>query len=255
MSKGIFKYPGSKNKAAKEIISYFPEHDLYVEVFGGSAAVLRHKPVSNREIYNDIRGDIVNLFKVIAFEFEEFQKRVRWLINSRQLFYEFKQYVKCHQPIEDPVKHAVMTYYTLRFGYAGRRSGWSLNIRQNAVPRVDVKYLEQLHERIKNVQFTNMDWEELIMRVDSEKTLFYLDPPYPGKGDLYGCPGWNHEYFENKLEQINGTWILSYPYPLEGWFSIPIKMQYSLKRRQSITEYLISNKPFKKQDQLKRWLT
>lgn len=252
--KGLFKYPGSKNKAAMEIISYFPEHELYVEPFGGSAAVLRHKPPSRREIFNDIRGDIVNLFRVLAFDMERFLEKAEWLVNSRQLFYEFKEWVRSHPPEEDPVIHAVMTYYLLRFGFAGRRSGWGLNINQNSIPGIDTEYLRSVHERLRKVQFTNLDWKALVRKVDGKRTLFYMDPPYPGKGDLYGMHDWDHAEFEGYLRHIEGAWILSYPHQLEGWHCIPIEMQYSLKRRERVTEWLISNRPLKRQERLEKYI-
>lgn len=39
----ILKYPGAKNKLAKWIISYIPEHSVYVEPFFGSGAVFFNK--------------------------------------------------------------------------------------------------------------------------------------------------------------------------------------------------------------------
>ena len=41
--RSIIKYPGSKFRIAKQIISYFPEHRTYLEPFFGSGAVLFNK--------------------------------------------------------------------------------------------------------------------------------------------------------------------------------------------------------------------
>ena len=237
--KSLFRYPGSKNKAAYEIISHFPNHRVYVDVFGGSAAVLRHKHPSKLEVYNDINSDLVNLFKVLAFRFEEFSTRIKWLVNSRELFYDFKKNMS-----KDPVERAVMSYYLLKFGFAGRRSGWPLLVNQHSAPKLDIPFLESVHKRLERVQFTNYDYETCIRKLDAKDTLFYLDPPYPGRGDLYHVD-WDHEQFEAILSTIQGTWIMSYPVPIEEWHSKEIKIQYSMKKREIVTEYLISNHPLR----------
>src|SRR5258706_9367454 len=56
---------GGKSKLAQRIIEHFPEHRTYVEVFGGSAAVLITKKPAGVEVYNDIDGQLVNLFRIL----------------------------------------------------------------------------------------------------------------------------------------------------------------------------------------------
>ena len=48
------KYSGAKWLLADWIISHFPPHETYLDVFGGSAAVLIQKPPAKYEIYNDL---------------------------------------------------------------------------------------------------------------------------------------------------------------------------------------------------------
>jgi DNA adenine methylase len=81
----IFPYIGGKFYMLDVILKLIPKHDIYVEVFGGSAKVLLNKPPSNIEIYNDYDKKIANLFYVVAFKFEEFYEKVNRIVYSRAL--------------------------------------------------------------------------------------------------------------------------------------------------------------------------
>ncbi len=241
-TKGVFRYPGSKNKVAQEINQYFPKHKIFVEVFGGSAAVLLRKERSKVEIYNDIKKELVNFFQVLVYDYSKFISKAKFIINSKDWFYQLRN--DKNGP-EDKINAAINTYYLLKFGFNGRRSGWPLNIEQNSRPPINEKFLLKVHERLKKVQFTNQDYQKLILKTDSRNTLFYLDPPYLGVGsNLYN--EFDNDEFEKFLQSIDDPWILSYPTKLSEWYHQEIKIQYSMSKRENVTEYLISNRPFVK---------
>ena len=60
----LLRYYGAKWMLAPWIISYMPQHRVYVEPYGGGGAVLLRKSRVHEEIYNDLDSDIVNLFRV-----------------------------------------------------------------------------------------------------------------------------------------------------------------------------------------------
>jgi hypothetical protein len=61
----VLRYHGGKFRLAPNLIALFPEHRVYTEVYGGGGSVLMLKPCCYSEIYNDLDGEVVNVFRVL----------------------------------------------------------------------------------------------------------------------------------------------------------------------------------------------
>lgn len=69
--KTILKYPGAKNRIADWIVSFIPEHKVYLEPFFGGGAVFFHKQKSRIETINDLDNNVYTFFKVLRDKPEE----------------------------------------------------------------------------------------------------------------------------------------------------------------------------------------
>ena len=125
MSKGIkhpaIRYHGGKFRLAPWIIGYFPEHRCFVEPFGGAASVLLRKEPSEAEVYNDLDGDVVNLFRVLRDPIAS-----RSLIDACALTpYSRTEFQCAYAPTCDPVEQArrLIVRATMGFGSAGATKG------------------------------------------------------------------------------------------------------------------------------------
>jgi len=102
ITRPIMRYPGGKYSLAKWVISHFPAHETYVELFGGAASVLMRKPRSIGEVYNDLNGDVVNVFRVLR-NYEQAAQLARMLALTP---YANEEYRLAYEPCDDPIERA-----------------------------------------------------------------------------------------------------------------------------------------------------
>ena len=86
----LFAYPGGKWPIRHLVVSAFPDHKTYVDVFGGSAAILLTKEPSDGEIFNDKNSMLANFFRVVKHRPAELAERARHWIHSRELWDEIR---------------------------------------------------------------------------------------------------------------------------------------------------------------------
>lgn len=86
---------GGKKLLRKKILEQFPEegtYNRYVEVFGGAAWVLFSKEKhADFEVYNDVNGNLVNLFRCVKYHPETVQKELDWLLMSWEQFFDARE--------------------------------------------------------------------------------------------------------------------------------------------------------------------
>lgn len=202
---------GGKKLLRKEIVSRFPEDfDRYAEVFGGAAWVLFYKEKGNHEeVYNDINGELVNLFRCVKYHPEAIEKELKLTLNSREVFENYKS-AKGLSGMTD-IQRASRYLYLIRASYGAKIENFGMRNRDIT----DVSDIYEIKNRLAKVVIEHKSYEELIRRYDKPKTLFYCDPPYHKTEHMYDTGDFvfddnQHINLRNTLSRIKGKFILSY---------------------------------------------
>jgi DNA adenine methylase len=183
MLRPLMRYPGGKWKIAPWIIENLPRHEVYVEVCGGAASVLLRKPMSRTEIYNDVDGDVVNVFRVMRDQ----EKAIKLAELLRWTPFAVEEYENCWvrgiDDIDQARKLIVRSYFGIGSDSVFRRNGFRRGFKNKKLDANNAFYSYQecipfFRDRLRNVVIENMDFAKLIGIYDSAETLFYVDPPY-----------------------------------------------------------------------------
>lgn len=227
------RYHGGKWKLASWIISHFPAHRVYVEPYGGAGSVLLRKQPAQAEIYNDVDGDMVNLFRVLRSP--ELAVELRRVLELTP--YARDEFLDSYKHVEDPVERARRTLAraAMAFSTAHRRStrtGFRATpIRANSTTgiadwRSFPEHVPEICRRLLHVIIENRPALEVIAQQDKPDVLFYCDPPYVhstraldsiSRHRAYAAEmsDQDHRDLAKQLHQIEGMALVSgYPGPL-----------------------------------------
>lgn len=178
----LIRYHGGKWRLAPWILQHLPPHRCYVEPFGGGASVLLRKPRAYAEVYNDLDGEIVNLFRVARDDGERLARACELTPFARV------EFDGAYDPADDPLEQARRTVFRSFSGFGsaavtGQSSGFRSNSnRSGTTPAHDwMNYpdcLRMLIQRLRGVVIENRDAIDCMARHDAPDTLHYVDPPY-----------------------------------------------------------------------------
>lgn len=216
MLRSPLRWVGGKSRQAQSIVEKIPEHECYVEVFGGAAWVLFAKDptVSRCEVLNDLDGELMNFWRVVKHRPGEFSELASWLIGSRELFEEWRS-LPGHG---DELWRAAQFYTVMRLAFGAKRTKNHFGMRRKERPSLNWPLLREeiaaVVARLRMVWLERSSWEECIARYDSPTAFFYLDPPYPGDVSLtyrHNLAAAQHKALADHLcTQVKGKWLLSY---------------------------------------------
>jgi len=222
-SRPILRYHGGKWLLATWIIKHFPAHRIYTEAFGGAASVLLQKPRAYSEIYNDLYGEVVNLFQVLRDA--EKAKRLAWQIEMTP--YARQEFERSYDATDDDVEAArkLIVRSFMGFGTKVAKNAEANGFRGGAkcLRQSVADEWSKFPANVRTVagRFTGVVIEQrpaldVLKQYDTAETLHYVDPPYPkdsraDAGDDYAHELTNddHREFARTLHALKGMVILS----------------------------------------------
>lgn len=222
----LIPYMGDDSHIAPFIISLFPQHRTYVEVFGGGASVLLKKPIAPVEVYNDLDNTLVNLFMCVARRdcLAEMIRILDGLPFSRVLFNEVVDFVRDLnvKKMPDP-QSAALLFYVKHTVYSGSGIFTGASMRVSAKENEAARYrnaiarLKRIHRRLKHIVFECRDWRDVLRMYDRDYTLFYLDPPHHNNHATQSRQYYRYTFTErdytellDALAQLRGRFVLKY---------------------------------------------
>ena len=245
----MISYIGGKARISKWIVPYIPRDiETYVEPFSGMFWVffkmdLHHYPNLKTVVYNDFNGLNSNLFsccKEYDRMWDEMSKYPcqQLGIEDTPTTYEemFDEYQKevFHSGItitdDNKFEVAAKYVYVLTQIFSGSKPETSSYMDYKGKYRCKVLiFMDKLKDKKYRSHFDkitfveNMDFQEVIEKYDSEKTYFYVDPPYWKTENYYSNHDFDrndHERLADSLKSISGKFSLSYyDFPiLRVWF-------------------------------------
>jgi DNA adenine methylase len=198
------------------------------------------KPRTQGEIYNDLNGDIVNVFRVLRDPKDS--KELERLARLTPFAYE--EYRNAYQPCDDPIERARRTIFRSfasigSDGVTRRNSGFrGLKNNETSVTAAQEwarwpDAIAAFVERLKFVLIEQRPALHLLQLYDRAETLFYLDPPYvkstrPNSGLMYPQEMNEADHIEmlQMLRTRKGMIVLSgyastlYDDHLQGWMKV-----------------------------------
>jgi len=256
---GTFSYPGGKTTIAPWILEYFPDHTVYVEVFGGSASVLMRKEKSTVEVYNDTNSDCVAFFEAVKNHAEELHEWIKATPYSRELFEQWKAEFEEGIRPKDTIEQAGRFLYLTTCSFSGKihQGGGTFAVSKSDVNRAQYgptqwqrrgDNIANIQERFQHVQIENLEYADLLEKYDGKDTFFYFDPPYVDVGEEYYTTngGFSHPRFCENVLELDGKWLISYgshiPAELSEYHTVKRTKEATMsKQRPEIEEALIMN--------------
>lgn len=247
----VLRYHGGKWRLAPWIISHFPEHRVYVEPYGGGASVLLRKSRARGEVYNDLWGRVVDVFRVLRDEAlaAELRRKLELTPFARA---EFESCRPEAFETDDIVERARLTIVRAYLGHGSNSpnelmsTGFRSNsMRSNTTPATEWSNyplcVPKFVDRLRGVVIESRPAADVMIGFDGPDTLHYVDPPYVPETRSKGNPHCkkhmyaiemtvsDHRRMAKVLKSLKGMVIVSgYPSDLYvelfgGWVKTEVK--------------------------------
>jgi len=212
-----FAWPGGKRNLKRTLLALIPEHEIYVEVFAGSAKLLFAKPPAPCEVMNDLNGDVTNFFRVAKHRPAALAELFDHEIVHAERFRDLRGAPAGEDELHRALRFAYLVWYS--YGAKGEHfaSASAKELEGGARVRKSLdrvrELLDQTAARLRGVLIEQRSFEEILTRYDSPATFFYLDPPYvkfQANGRYQALTTEQREAMFAQLARLQGSFLLSF---------------------------------------------
>ena len=254
-------YYGGKQTMLKHIRPLIPAHTLYCEPFAGGAAVFFDKEPAQLNIINDLNGELINFYRIVASKPDEFRSEVLQSLHSRGQ-HEHAWYIYNHPVFFTEVQRAWSVWVLSKMGFAGQISnsfGFDKSIARHPKKIINAKVAicDELVSLLEHATIECDDAFKVIRRYDTPDAFFFIDPPYVGSDMGHYSGMFNEQNLTDLLllcESLQGKFMLTmYPNDVvkgfsdkNGWVIHAVERQISActaKHRRRQEEWMVCNYP------------
>ncbi|KKP76331.1 MAG: M2.BsrBI [Parcubacteria group bacterium GW2011_GWC1_35_21] len=255
-----FRYAGGKYYALKYLLPYIAQipHEEFREPFVGGGSVFFGKPKVKKNWINDIDAELINTYKVMQDPVKH--KELITLLENEIATPDRHTQVKESNPRSD-IDRAFKYFYLNRTSYSGimKKPAWGYRDDKSSPPKNWGAMIKNVHEKLKDVKITSLDFMEILLAPSSSKVLFYLDPPYLEADQKRAYKNHflseDHRRLSEALKKCKHSFILSYDNidslkEIYSWATIiELTWNYNTsnikgKERMKGKEIIITNIPF-----------
>jgi DNA adenine methylase len=198
--KPFFNRIGSKNSIKEYILPLFPkDYDTYVEPFVGSGALYFYKEPSKKEVINDLDKQLIEGYKLLKkADTDKSHYQLLYTVPSTQKFVDKKASNNNERLLQ------LLYLHNGTFSSSGKGKIYKV------LGNTKMNNLEEYKERLKKTTILNQNYKKVIEKYDSDKTFFYLDPPYENPSTkLYENENINFNELNELLRNLKGKFLLS----------------------------------------------
>lgn len=182
--RSLLRWTGGKQWLARSLGTLLDQAGgKHVEPFAGAASVFFARARHQGAWLNDANAELMTFYRCLSSSPAVLAERLHMFQTDSATYYE----VRAARPVEE-VDRAARFLYLNRTGFAGL---WRVN--KDGVYNVPygrlsdpwlpaVSDLEHCAAKLSQVRLTNLDFRDVLKRVDRD-ALLYIDPPYSGASE------------------------------------------------------------------------
>lgn len=242
MAKSPVPYFGGKSWLAPRLAAVLPPHKHYIEVCGGSLAVLLAKKPSRQETVNDLDNHLMTFWRVLRDRPGDLERVCSLTPHSRAeraLAQEISSEL-------DELEIARRVFVALTQGRSGSltRTGWRHDLRPVSTPMPVTlqRYAGRIGAAAKRIQKVSLECRPAVELVEAyggaRENLLYVDPPYIVDKGIRRGGEYRVEMRSEKAHQelaeaclsadaavvVSGYGSELYDGMLDGWYRVELPM-------------------------------